>query len=291
MLVVQVRDIIRHSIFRVEIQPDTNLTFKQKILLRGPRESVVAEVMQTAKDIPNVKVHEDYKYDRVLSEEEINKFAESQHGEIERLHQIQAEADRLKLDMRFFASRIGWQGKVYSFLFTSHQPVDFRELLKTVTQMFPGRIHLQRLDPRDRAEIMGGVGACAYLNCCTTLRVKQEKVSLDAVRDQGIMIKGNQKIYDPSGKLKSCLLYELPLYREYRKYLPHMRQEVRFGEQKARVIGLDILNGRVKIQFNDTDGIDFVSVNDVDYPNKQKFPDHPLEVKIPELALDGDLEW
>ena len=285
MKVIQVRDLIKHKLIRVPAPEGTvQLHHGQHILLKNKREKVVAEVTQTEREIPNVKVEEDYGFDHVLTDKEFTQYQALQDGEAERVKIAQTEVQKLNLDMRIFASRIGWKQEVYSFLFVSPSTVDFRELLKVITKKFPGRIHLQRVDSRDRAEIMGGIGPCGREDCCAFLRLKNERVSLDAVRDQGIMIKNNNKLYGPSGKIKGCMLYEVNLYKEYRKYLPHIRQEVTIDGRKGRVTGVDILNGTVKIYFIETDGIEVLPVEKVEWPNKREFPRQEVKITIPELT-------
>ncbi len=286
MEIIQVRDLLRYKVLTVPAPEATELGFKQSILLKGKRESVVAEVVGLARKLPGAKVDEEFKFEKVLTLKDIESYKKSQTGEEKRLQGAQKEADKLGLNMYFFASQIGWQGKVVSFLFTSENPVDFRDLLKELTKITTGRIHLQRVDPRDRADIIGGPRCCGRPECCD-IHISHKKISLDAVRDQGIMIKNNSKIYDVSGKLKRCLLHEVDLYKKYRKFLPHLKQEVTIEGKKARVTGLDILNGNVKVVFADTDVVENVPVELVEYPNKQAFPREPLKIEMPEIDIEG----
>lgn len=287
MKVIQAREFLKHRTIRVPVpEAGEGLAHGQLVLLKNKREKLVAEITQTARTIPNVKVEPDYEFDRVLTATEIKEYEALQEGEAERIKVVQEAVQSLDLNMRVFAARVGWKGEIYSFLFTSPSTIDFRELLKIVTKKFPGRIHLQRVDTRDRAEIVGGIGACGRDDCCAFLRLKTERVSLDAVRDQGIMIKGNDKLYGPSGKIKSCMLYEVSLYKEYRKYLPHIRQEVMANGRKGRVTGVDILNGTVKIFFVETEGLEVLPVEEVEWPNKQPFPRDEIKIEIPELTKE-----
>ena len=193
-------------------------------------------------------------------------------------------ADDIGLDIKFFESRIGWQNRMTSFFFVSENPVDFRELLKKMIQGFKGRIHLERVSSRQRTKIIGGIGPCGRSDCCQFQSFNHKKVSLDAVRDQGIMINNNSKIFGLHNKIKTCFLYELDGYRKNRRYLPHIRQEVTIGEQKGRVIGLDILNLKVKI-FLENDTIETFPVEKVTYENKRQAPEEP-ELNFDEHQLD-----
>ena len=287
MQIIQVRDFIRYKTLTIPT-PQEALSFKQKVLLNGDREKIFAEVVGLSRNLPGAKVSEDATFGKVLTGKEVEAFEKLQEGEIERIRNAQKAAEDLKLEMKFFSSRIGWDNKVSGFLFVSEKPVDFRELLKVLPKMFSGRIHLQRVDPRDRAQITGGIGPCGRLECCMFMPLSSQKVSLDAVRDQGVMIKNNPKIYDVSGKIKRCFLYEVDQYRAQRKYLPHIKQEVSVNGKKARVTGLDILNQKIKVVFTDGGIPEVFPAQDVEYPNKSNFIQKPLEFEMPAIDLAGE---
>lgn len=288
MEIFQARDLLRYKTLTLEVPENITFAFKQRILLKGAREKVVAEVIGMPRTLPGAKVDEDFKFEKTLTDTELKKYDTLQEGEAERLQTVQAAADKLKLDMYFFHSQMGWEEKTLSFLFTSDQPIDFRNLLKEITPQYKGRIHLQRLDPRDRADLVGGPRCCGRPECCD-IRLTPQKISLDAVRDQGMVIRGNDKIYDVSGKLKRCLLHEVDMYRANRKYLPHIKQNVTVEGKTAQVRGLDILNRRVKVSFVDTDVIEFYPVDKVEYQGKQTAEDPPLEFTMPKIELEGEL--
>lgn len=288
MEIFQARDLLRYRTVTLAVPENVTLNFKQPILLKGAREKVVAEVIGMPRNLPGAKVDEDLAFLKTLHPDEAQAYEELQAKGSELLHEVQAAADELKLNMYFFHVQIGWEEKTVAAWFTSEQPVDFRDLLKAITPKFKGRLHLQRLDPRDRADIIGGPRCCGRPECCD-VRLSTKKISLDAVRDQGIVIRGNDKLYDVSGKLKRCLLHEVEMYRANRKYLPHIKQRVKVNGKAAQVRGLDILNRRVKVSFDDTDVIEFFPVAQVEYQGKQESEEKPLAFEMPTLELEGEL--
>jgi len=288
MHIFQARDLLRYKNVTLEVPDNVNLEFKQYILLKGAREKVVAEVIGMPRNLPGARVDEDLKFLKTLNQNEIESYKALQEKSGDLIHEAQKAADELQLKMYFFHVQIGWEEKTVAFWFTSEQPVDFRDLLKLLTPKVKGRLHLQRLDPRERADIVGGPRCCGRPECCD-VRLSTKKISLDAVRDQGIVIRGNDKLYDVSGKLKRCLLHEVDMYRANRKYLPHIKQRVTVEGKAAQVRGLDILNQRVKVSFDDTDVIEFYPVAAVEYQGKQTAEDKRLEFKMPDLAIEGEL--
>ncbi len=288
MEIFQARDLLRYKTVTLKVPDNTILNYKQPILLKGARERIVAEVIGMPRNLPGARVDEDLQFSKTLNTGEIKDYEALQEKSQDLLVQVQAAADELKLKMYFFHVQIGWEEKTVACWFTSEQPVDFRDLLKAITPKVKGRIHLQRLDPRDRADIVGGPRCCGRPECCD-VRLSTKKISLDAVRDQGIVIRGNDKLYDVSGKLKRCLLHEVDMYRANRKYLPHIKQSVTVDGKKAQVRGLDILNRRVKVSFVDTDVIEFYPVAEVEYQNKQVSEEPPLIIEMPDIEIEGAL--
>lgn len=288
MNIVKVLDILRDKELRLNIPENIKVAYGDYLLVKGPKETFVTQSLEIPRNVPNIKNENDLVFDRVLNETEIKQFEKAQKGSFERSQQAQKMAEDIGLDIKFFDSRIGWNGRMIAFFFTSENPIDFRELLKKMIQEFKGRIHLERVSDRQRTRIIGGVGPCGRVDCCQFLHFNNKKVSLDAVRDQGVMINNNTKIFGLHNKIKTCFLYELADYRKNRRYLPHIRQEVNIGKQKGRVIGLDILNKKAKV-FLENDTIELIPVADIQYENKREAPDDPeLSFEQYDMTIEGN---
>ncbi len=265
MKIVQVVDLLRHQLVRLATEEDFSV--HDYVLLKNDRDKIIGQVVSKSREVPGAKADEGYKLVEKLGETDINRYKETQEKETERVAVAKQCAEDLKLPMRFFASRCDFTGKVFSFFFTSEEKVDFRDLLKTLPKKVDARIHLQRVGTRDRAKILSGFGRCGRPTCCSTFKVELESVPLDSARDQNLLTRDNNKLFGLCGKLKCCLLYEVGLYRELRRNLPHIKQAVTVDGKSGRVMGLDILNQRVKILFDETDIFDVFDIEDV----KKKF--------------------
>jgi len=272
MKILSVIDLLRHRFVRLGVSDDLDFFPHEKILCeKGKQEKVCMRVLAPAREIPDGVCEEDYVFERKLTKEEIEKYEAFQNKEKERITKAQELANKLNLEMRFFASRKSFDNKTTSFFFTSDKTVDFRDLLKDLGTEFKTRIHLERVGTRDKARICGGYGPCGKKNCCSNFKVQLDSVPMDAARDQNLLTKDNEKILGACGKLKCCLMYELPQYREMRKKLPHLRQSVflKNGE-KVRVIALDILNEKVKV-IKENDVTETVEISEITIePKKTK---------------------
>ncbi len=265
MKIFQVVDLLKHQLVLIEApKRDEELAVGAMVLLKSDRDRVVGKVVSLEREVPNAKTAEGYEFMDVLKPEEIEKYKEQEAGEHKRVEKARSLVEESKLDMHVFASHVDFDGKVTSFFFTSENKVDFRDFLKKLGKEFQTRIHLQRVGARDRAKILGGYGSCGRETCCSSFKIELDSVPLDAARDQNLMTRANEKIFGPCGKLKCCLMYELPHYREMRRYLPHIRQAVITSDGKeGRVVGLDILNQKVKVLLIDNDVAEIYDAADV----------------------------
>ncbi len=285
MKIVQVIDLLRHKLVRLATEEDFEV--HDYVMLKNERDKLVGQVVSRSRDVPNARVDDGYELIEKLGTNDVAKFKEILSAEHERVALAKTLAEELKLPMRFFASRCDLSGKVFSFFFTSEDKVDFRDLLKTLPKKVNSRVHLQRVGARDRAKILGGFGRCGRATCCSSFKIELDSVPLDSARDQNLLTRDNNKLYGLCGKLKCCLLYEVDLYRDLRRNLPHIKQAVIADGKDARVTGLDILNQRVKIIYDETGGFDVLDIADVKKkfaPQKPKPSGNKPSTKKPERS-------
>lgn len=286
MKIVQIVDLLRQKMVQIPAPETEELLSQEKVLFVQDKDLILAKIVSGSRELPGAKVDNSYSFKKKISKEDFQAYEKKEENSFERVKQARDSVLKLKLNMHIFASRMSYDEKVISFFFTAENNVDFRELVKDLARMFKKRILLQRVSAQDRARIIGGVGGCGREECCAFMKFTPERASMDAVRDQGIMIKNNPRIYGPSGRLKDCFLYEWDMYRKKRKYLPHIKQSVTVKGRRGRVKGLDILGGKVKIYF-DEGIIDTFDIKDVQYENKSI---EPPEKPKAESKLNIDLE-
>lgn len=68
------------------------------------------------------------------------------------------------------------------FYFTTEGRVDFRELVKDLASIFRTRIELRQIGVRDEAKMLGGLGPCGRVLCCSSWLGDFEPVSIKMVR-------------------------------------------------------------------------------------------------------------
>ncbi|QQE79385.1 stage 0 sporulation family protein [Alicyclobacillus sp. SO9] len=99
------------------------------------------------------------------------------------------------------------------FYFTADGRVDFRELVKDLAAVFRVRIELRQIGVRDEAKLLGGIGPCGRLLCCSTWMGEFEPVSIRMAKDQSLSLNPT-KISGLCGRLMCCLKFENDVYQE-----------------------------------------------------------------------------
>ncbi|KKQ72124.1 MAG: PSP1 domain-containing protein [Candidatus Peregrinibacteria bacterium GW2011_GWC2_39_14] len=153
----------------------------------------------------------------------------------------------LNLNMHVFDASFSFDGKRLAFLFTADERVDFRELVKILAGAFKKQIHLHQVGPRDRARMLATCGKCGKRVCCKSWMDKLLSITMEMVRVQGLEGKGGSKLSGVCGKLLCCLRFEVEEYNRMREGLPEIGSIVATKDNEAEVIGLDVLNRKVKI--------------------------------------------
>lgn len=72
------------------------------------------------------------------------------------------------------------------FYFTAEGRVDFRELVKDLASIFRTRIELRQIGVRDEAKMLGGLGPCGRVLCCSSWLGDFEPVSIKMAKDQNL---------------------------------------------------------------------------------------------------------
>ena len=116
------------------------------------------------------------------------------------------------LPMKLVDVEYTFDGNKIIFSFTAEGRVDFRELVKDLAAIFRTRIELRQIGVRDEAKMLGGVGSCGRILCCTSFLGDFEPVSIRMAKDQKLSLNPT-KISGICGRLMCCLKYENGCYR------------------------------------------------------------------------------
>lgn len=195
----------------------------------------IAKLQENVKDIVRLTTKDDYK-------RHLNNLKDAEQA----LKKAQKLADELNLKMHFLSSSYTFDKKQLLFNFTADERVDFRELTRKLAAIYRTRIELRQIGARDKACSVGGIGQCGRELCCASFLNSLESVSMNMAKNQNLALNPS-KINGGCGRLLCCLAYEDANYLECQKGLPSVGDSVIIEDVKGKVISVDILNRKIKL--------------------------------------------
>ncbi|NMA69256.1 MAG: stage 0 sporulation family protein [Desulfitobacterium sp.] len=129
------------------------------------------------------------------------------------------------LPMKLIDVEYTFDGNKIIFSFTAEGRVDFRELVKDLASVFRTRIELRQIGVRDEAKMLGGIGSCGRVLCCSTFLGDFEPVSIRMAKDQKLSLNPS-KISGICGRLMCCLKYENDIYDEEKNSKENSQEEL-----------------------------------------------------------------
>lgn len=158
------------------------------------------------------------------------------------------------LDMNLVEAEYTFDRNKVIFYFTADGRVDFRNLVKDLAALFKTRIELRQIGVRDEAKMLGGIGPCGRMLCCSTFLGDFEPVSIKMAKDQNLSL-NPAKISGLCGRLMCCLKYENDNYEEAKRELPDLGKIVHTSFGYGKVVGLNILERLVQIKIPEKEQI------------------------------------
>lgn len=160
------------------------------------------------------------------------------------------------LDMNLVGVERRWDRKKLTFYFLADGRVDFRALVRDLAGIFRTRIELRQIGVRDEARLKGGLGICGRAFCCATFLGNFSSVGLRMAKDQQLAL-NQAKLSGPCGRLRCCLAFEHPTYREALRRMPKLGSLVTWQQRQGKVRKLDPLQATVTLLLAD-DGQELV---------------------------------
>ena len=159
-----------------------------------------------------------------------------------------------QLDMKLVDVEYTFDRNKIIFYFTADGRVDFRELVKDLAAIFRTRIELRQIGVRDEAKMLGGIGPCGRMLCCSTFLGDFDPVSIKMAKDQNLSLNPT-KISGLCGRLMCCLKYENDEYEEAKRLLPDLGEMIVTPQGKGKVVGLNILERLLQVEVKELEQV------------------------------------
>ncbi len=184
---------------------------------------------------------------RKAEDEDVKRAQEFEEKEREALTVCGELIAKLNLPMKLLSAEYNFDGSRLTFFFNAEERVDFRQLVRELTNRLKTRVELRQVGTRDGAKLIGGFGRCGRSLCCASFLSEFVPVSIRMAKEQGLPL-NPMKISGACGRLLCCLVYENELYREMKEKLPKEGQRVSTPMGVASVVGVNPLKETVLVE-------------------------------------------
>lgn len=191
---------------------------------------------------------------RIASEEDKQNVIKNENLAVKAYDICQKKIMEHELEMNLVDVEFTFDRNKVIFYFTADGRIDFRELVKDLAAEFKTRIELRQIGVRDEAKLLGGIGPCGRMLCCSTFLGDFEPVSIKMAKDQSLSL-NPAKISGLCGRLMCCLKYENDTYETLKQLLPDLGEAVHTKYGNGKVVGLNILEKVIQIEFEENHNV------------------------------------
>ncbi|HXW83629.1 MAG TPA: regulatory iron-sulfur-containing complex subunit RicT [Candidatus Binataceae bacterium] len=182
------------------------------------------------------------------------------------------------LPMKLVNADYTLDGRKVVFYFIAEGRIDFRELVRDLSNTLRVRVEMKQVGARDETKVTGGMGPCGRELCCSAWLRDFDAVTVKMAREQGLALNPS-RLAGMCGRLKCCLRYEFATYVELKKTLPGMGKRVQSVKGDGKIVRLNILKQTVAIQL-DGEGAPIVEATLEDLVSARP-PGMPVEPREP----------
>ncbi len=150
---------------------------------------------------------------RRATEDDARAFEGKLKNELLAKRYCREKAKELKLEMKTSRVDFSLNGRHATFYFTANGRVDFRQLVRDLSQRFSTRVKMVQVGARDEAALLGGLGICGRTLCCSSWLTDFKPISIQMAKRQNLSLNPS-KISGQCGRLLCCLAYEDHRYQK-----------------------------------------------------------------------------
>jgi cell fate regulator YaaT (PSP1 superfamily) len=181
---------------------------------------------------------------------------------------------RYGLDMKVLKVEYSLDRRKLVVFFESEARVDFRNILKELNDNFHTRIELRQIGTRDSARLLGGIGLCGLIYCCSKFLTTFDSVSVKMAKNQDLSIIPSM-ISGPCNKLLCCIKYEDDEYTALRQTMPKVNKFILGPKGLAQVLSLNLFKQLVQIK-NKDDTIEWIELSQIrEFDNEKSTGNKP----------------
>lgn len=279
---------LKNSFYPLNVPDTIHIEDGQMVLVRTEKGEEALKAFIVNSKIEKLWEHsknkpEPFHVIRTLSQRDLQTLEDLKKEEVQAFFKCQALVQQHKLNMNLVQCRITFDRHKITFYYTAPERVDFRALLKDLTQVFTRvRIDLRHIGVRDETSILEGCGVCGRPFCCSSFLRKFATINVKLAKDQGMPIAPG-KISGTCGRLLCCLTYEYSNYIDAAKGMPPVGSSVMTPDGLGKVCYLQFMSGKVAVKMEDGKTKEFYK-NDIEMVDA----DVNVEIDVPVMNTYTD---
>ena len=187
---------------------------------------------------------------RPAREPDLITHAEGKARETELLDEAKAVTERSGVAIEVLGVDFQAIGNKLTIFFAAEKRVDFRSLVRELSQGLAVRVEMRQIGVRDEAKLFGALGHCGRELCCSTWLRNFAAVSIRMAKTQNLALSPN-KVSGLCGRLMCCLSYEHEAYAAASKNLPKSGKRVMTCKGPGKVLSIDVLGQKFSFMGDD----------------------------------------
>ncbi|MHC4975515.1 MAG: PSP1 domain-containing protein [Planctomycetota bacterium] len=229
--------------------------------------------------------YENGKVIRIATNDDITKWSEIEATKHDLLKQARDLAEPMKLDMKIVEIEPILGKEKTTIYFLAEHRIDFRELVRELSNQFRSRIEMRQIGARDEARLVADYERCGQYCCCKNFLKVLKPVSMRSAKTQKATL-DPLKISGRCGRLMCCLRYEDETYESLRKKLPRRKSRVGTPEGAGIVLDTQILTQLVRVKLEDENRIVAIPVEELCDPDN--IPPKPAPEPFTPITSEPD---
>ncbi len=183
---------------------------------------------------------------RIASSNDRKIYHQNKQDEKEALRVAKASINLRQLPIKLIDTEWQFDRKRLTIFYTTSSRVTLKPVISELCRRFSSRVEFLRLNPREEASRVGGIGVCGRELCCSSWMRQIPPVSAYAAKRMQMPVK-DERLTGRCGQLKCCLNYELEQYMRILKGFPRKGSKVDTVDGIGVVIGVNIFSRMVKV--------------------------------------------
>jgi len=141
---------------------------KDKVVVRLEKGKDIAKVVHIpTEDEKDIELTKKWQIIRKVTVDDLEKIDNNKKREKEAFAICESKIKKLKLPMKLLRVEFTFDESHIMFYFKAVGKIDFRQLVRQLAAVFKTRIEMRQVGARDETELLGGLGVCGRVLCCS----------------------------------------------------------------------------------------------------------------------------